>query len=254
MIIRDVNEAGKTIIGHRGSGAGMHPSGVRENTIPSFDLAFNEGANEIEMDLALTADDVIVIAHNDAVVCNRNQIKIQNIPFNELRKIQPDIPSLDEVMSRFPLNTFTAELKLHTQWDKIIDILEEKRLLAGDGRMKFISFNPDALLKIKRTVSEAYCVLIATTTEPRLSPFVTHKHIDWCKIHHIEEIAGHAWLFTERMIEKTHEAGLKAGLGQIDSNRSLRKAIRCHVTRLYTNRVGWLAENLIPYLRINKTR
>jgi glycerophosphoryl diester phosphodiesterase len=251
LTLRDIKEAERTIIGHRGSGAGIHPSGVRENTIPSFDLTFHEGAGEVEMDLALTSDNVIVIVHNDAVVYNRNKIKIQNITFNELRKIQPEIPTLDEVMSRFPHRQFIAELKSHTRWDHIIDILHEKGLLAGDGRMKFISFNPDALLKIKKTATETYCSLIVTATEPKFSPFVTNKHIAWCKINHIEEIAGHVWLFTERMIERTHEASLKAGLGQIDSDRSLRKAMRCHVKRLYTNRVEWLIKRLNPHCSKN---
>ena len=236
------NEIQQTIIGHRGSGAGIHPSGVRENTIPSFELAFKNGADEVEMDLALTADDVIVIAHDDYITSDRKKIKIQTIPFAVLRKIMPDIPSLEEVMNRFPSGRFIAELKSHTRWNHIIDILHEKGFLAGDGRMKFISFNPDALLKIKKTVSETYCVLIATASEPKFSPFVTNKHIAWCNDYHIDEIAGHVWLFMEKMISRTHEAGLIAGLGQIDSDRSFRKAMRCGISRLYTNRVEWLVK------------
>lgn len=236
------NGVQRTIIGHRGSGAGIHPSGVRENTIPSFEMAFKEGADEIEMDLALTADNVIVIVHNDAVLYNKNKIKIQNTPFNELKIIQPDIPSLNEVMNRFPSSWFIAEFKSYSRWDTIIDVLNEKGYLSGQARMKFISFNPETLMKVKSANPDVYCSLIATASEPRLSPFVTAKHIEWCLDHHIEEIAGHVWLFSDRMISRTHEAGLIAGLGQIDSDRSFRKAMRCGISRLYTNRVEWLVK------------
>ena len=244
----------QTVIGHRGSGTGKHPSGVRENTIPSFEMAFKEGADEIEMDLALTADEVIVLAHDEFIISKRKKIFIQDTSFAEIKKIHPDVPSLEEVLNRFPRGTFTAELKLHTRWDRIVDVMNEKGYLSSHARMKFISFNPEALMKVKTANPQIYCSLIATAAEPRLSPFVTSKHIEWCLSHHIEEIAGHVWLFTERMINRTHEAGLLAGLGQIDSERGLRKAIRCNVRRLYTNRIGWLTASLNRNLHVNKTR
>ncbi len=217
-------------------------------------MAFKAGADEIEMDLALTADHVIVISHDEYIISDRGRIKIQNILFNEIRNIQPDIPSLDEVMYRFPSGRFIMELKSRSQWDMIIDVLNEKGYLSGQARIKFISFNPEALMKVKSANPDVYCSLIATASEPRLSPFVTSKHIEWCLSHHVEEIAGHVWLFTEKMIHRTHEAGLLAGLGQIDSVRGLRKAIRCNVRRLYTNRIGWLTASLNRNLHVNKAR
>ena len=47
------------ICGHRGS-----PSKEVENTIPSFTLAMDEGANSIETDLCITKDKVIILWHD----------------------------------------------------------------------------------------------------------------------------------------------------------------------------------------------
>jgi glycerophosphoryl diester phosphodiesterase len=47
------------ICGHRGS-----PTKEVENTIPSFNVAMNEGANSIETDLCITKDKVVVLWHD----------------------------------------------------------------------------------------------------------------------------------------------------------------------------------------------
>lgn len=56
-----VTEMNKKIFvhGHRGS-RGTHP----ENTIPAFQEAVDSGANVLEMDMHLTADDVVVVFHD----------------------------------------------------------------------------------------------------------------------------------------------------------------------------------------------
>lgn len=47
------------IIGHRGS-----PASEVENTIPSFERAFNENANALEMDICLTKDNIPIVYHD----------------------------------------------------------------------------------------------------------------------------------------------------------------------------------------------
>jgi glycerophosphoryl diester phosphodiesterase len=47
------------VIGHRGA-----PNLAAENTIPSYEVAISLGANAIELDVCLTADDVLVVWHD----------------------------------------------------------------------------------------------------------------------------------------------------------------------------------------------
>jgi glycerophosphoryl diester phosphodiesterase len=60
------------VIAHRGV-----PTKVAENTIPSFRLALEEGANALEIDLCMTSDGRIVLWHdwnpNDAISLTREQ-------------------------------------------------------------------------------------------------------------------------------------------------------------------------------------
>lgn len=233
-----------TIIGHRGCGVGRHPAGVYENTIPAFRLAFDEGADEVEMDLSLTADNQIVMVHDEHIRTKRKKMAIRSLKLTELQSLRPEIPTLEEVLNYFPERRFTVELKSHTRWDIITDKLYDKGYLSAGGRLRIISFNPEALLRVKTQSPDIHCGLIATATEPRLSPFVTEKHIAWCKEHGIDEIAGHVWLFTGKMAARVREEKLQVGLGQVDTAWSLRKAVRYGVMRLYTNRPGWLVSQI----------
>ena len=48
------------VVGHRGS-----PDREVENTIPSFERALADGANGLELDLCVTADEEVVVWHDE---------------------------------------------------------------------------------------------------------------------------------------------------------------------------------------------
>ena len=50
------------VLGHRGS-----PLRERENTIPSFLRALQEGADGVELDVRVTKDKVLVVSHDNSL-------------------------------------------------------------------------------------------------------------------------------------------------------------------------------------------
>jgi glycerophosphoryl diester phosphodiesterase len=70
--------------GHRGA-RGVHP----ENTLPSFEAAFDAGVSSIETDLHLTRDRVIVL-HHDAFLDSSPNTLISQICLNDLRRYRID--------------------------------------------------------------------------------------------------------------------------------------------------------------------
>ncbi len=102
--------------GHRGARAVLP-----ENTLPAFEHAIQTGADVLELDLAVTRDNVLVVSHDpliNAAICSgpRPGVAIRQLTFEELRrydcgalrnpqfpKQQPvpgtRIPSLDEVLA-----------------------------------------------------------------------------------------------------------------------------------------------------------
>lgn len=100
-MIRPVN-----IIGHRGV-----PSLAQENTIAGSILAYEKGANMIEMDIYLTRDNVIVAMHDDTIDRTTNGSgNVESFTYEQLKSFvvngstafetQP-IPTLEEYFKEF---------------------------------------------------------------------------------------------------------------------------------------------------------
>jgi glycerophosphoryl diester phosphodiesterase len=74
--------------GHRGA------RGLRaENTLPSFEVAFDLGVSSVETDVHLTADAAAVLVHDPAVSVGGAQILIRALPLAELRALRADANS-----------------------------------------------------------------------------------------------------------------------------------------------------------------
>src|SRR5437763_10843944 len=72
--------------GHRGARA-MRP----ENTLPAFEYAIETGVDVLELDMAVTQDDVVVVSHDpllEASICTgpKLPVAIRSLTFEELRR------------------------------------------------------------------------------------------------------------------------------------------------------------------------
>ena len=114
------------VVGHRGAAA-YRP----ENTIPSFAHALELGADALEMDVHLTADEELVVTHDDTL--NRVTDGSGLVALHAWKSLQrldagyrftPDggrtfpwrgqgvrIPALKDVLDRFPAARFVLEIK-----------------------------------------------------------------------------------------------------------------------------------------------
>lgn len=160
-----------TIIAHRGASAY-----APENTLAAFELALRQGADAIELDAKLTADGQVVVIHDQTV--NRTTEgsgRVKDLTLAELRKLDAGshfdiafqgepIPTLDEVFKAVgQLTHINVEL---TNYSSIYDDLPGKvaKLVKRHKlfrRVIFSSFNPVALLRIRRLVPDAPIGLLA---------------------------------------------------------------------------------------------
>jgi glycerophosphoryl diester phosphodiesterase len=115
------------IIGHRGS-----PREHRENTLPSFQLAFEAGANGIELDVHGTADGEVVV-HHDASTNSRPGDKgpvalIAESTAESLRasatSVDTMIPTLREVLNAAPKRAVVyVEIKARAIEESVISVI-----------------------------------------------------------------------------------------------------------------------------------
>lgn len=160
-----------TIFAHRGASA--H---APENTLASFELALRQGADAIELDAKLTADGQVVVFHDQTVDrTTPHSGRVKDLSLYELRKLDAGshfdiafrgerIPTLEEVFKAVgQLTIINVEL---TNYTSIMDELPEKvaelvKINRLNQRVIFSSFNPLALLRIRRLIPEAPIGLLA---------------------------------------------------------------------------------------------
>ncbi len=144
------------VIGHRGA-SGLAP----ENTLASFDLALAEGAEAFEFDVRLTADGIPVVFHDPTLdrttdatgpLLGRTLADLENVDAGSwfttdgarfpFRGLGVRIPTLDDVLARYPETPMLLELKVVEAAGPVREAL----LRAGAvGRVVVASFEPAAV-------------------------------------------------------------------------------------------------------------
>ncbi len=117
---------------HRGAMA-THP----ENTIPAFQAAIDAGAHMIEFDVALTADNELVVIHDATVDRTTDGTgRVNDLTFQEIRRLDAGgwkseefagerIPTLDEVLEMMPVNIW---LNVHLKGDDILGSMVAEKI------------------------------------------------------------------------------------------------------------------------------
>jgi glycerophosphoryl diester phosphodiesterase len=101
----------RLVIGHRGA-SGDFP----ENTLLAFERALAQGADGLELDVRLARDGAVVVIHDATLDRTTNGSgPVATRTLAELRGLDAgmdqSIPSLDEVLERFPATPMIIELK-----------------------------------------------------------------------------------------------------------------------------------------------
>ncbi len=159
------------VIAHRGASA--H---APENTLPAFLLAVEQGAHAIELDAKLTRDGHVVVIHDQTVYRTTGETgTVREMTLAALRRLDAGshfdvafryerIPTLEEVLTVLGHRTF-INIEL-TNYASPADALPEKaaELVARFGladRVFFSSFNPLALIRVRRRLPETPIALLA---------------------------------------------------------------------------------------------
>jgi glycerophosphoryl diester phosphodiesterase len=167
--------------GHRGT-RGMRP----ENTLPAFEYAIAAGVDALELDMAVTKDNVIVVSHDPLLhppVCSgpKPEVAIHQLTLAEVRewdcgKVQnpafprqqaipgTKMPTLDEVFALAPKGKFLFNIETKIFADKpdltplpeefVRLVLEKVRKYHLESRVILQSFDFRTLIAMKRMAPE----------------------------------------------------------------------------------------------------
>lgn len=146
------------IIGHRGI-----PSIAPENTLDSFRLAYENGADIIESDVYITRDNQIVIMHDDTLTRTTDGTGyVENYTLAELRKLNANmqfidqypkekIPTLKEYLEEFKDKDVVHFIEIKSERPEII--IKLKQMIKEEGmedQVVLISFDKTQLQRVNK--------------------------------------------------------------------------------------------------------
>lgn len=216
------------IISHRGE----HDNrSVFENTLPAFEIARDNGVWGIECDIRWTADLVPVVSHD---ACGArlfgNSARIASLPFAQLRREIPAIPSLQELVTEFGGNT---HLMLEIKDEPLAQPDEQKAILqsqlSGLGAgidYHFLALQPELFERVD-FVSMDCCFPVSELNTARLSRAALAMGCGG--------LNGHFFLITDAVKRRHEAAGQRIGTGFIASRNCLFRELNRGVEWIFSN-------------------
>lgn len=223
------------IFAHRGA-SGYAP----ENTLEAFALAARMGADGVELDVHMTKDGELVVAHDEALsrvsngrgfIRDMTVAELKQLRFNKTHPEFPDatIPTLREVYELLGPTGLEINTELKTSHIRY-EHIEEKcvRLAAETGmteRVMYSSFNSASLLLIKRMEPNARVGLLRNP----LGKLNNRKVVDPWDLAHlvgIDAIHPHfSELLQYREAEKAHAKGMQVNVWTVNDEADIRRCL-----------------------------
>jgi len=228
------------LLAHRGASA--H---APENTMIAFNLAVSQGAPAIELDVQLSADDIVVVFHDRTASRTTNGSgKIRQHTLNHLKSLHagaafgstfPDarVPTLEEVLNELDPNIYlNIELKnLSSPFDslpgKVAKIIRKHQ---AKNRVLISSFNPIALTRMLRHLPSV----------PRGLLLHRPSHVDLCiflpgLISGFQTINTSITCITEYRVDSLHKLGKKVYTYTLNHPDDIQYALNCGVDGFFTD-------------------
>lgn len=228
------------IIAHRGASA--H---APENTLAAFELSLRQEADAIELDAKLTADGQVVVFHDLSLDRTTDGSgPLNKHTFNELRRLDAGshfdvafqgepIPTLEEVLKAVGLLTI-VNIEL-TNYANPFDDLPEKvalllRRMKLTHRVFFSSFNPLALIRIRRMLPECPVGLLAMSgSRGSLARSWPGRLLKYQALHPEQQDV------TEEMVERAHNQGSRIFVYTVNQADEMRRLFNLGVDGIFTD-------------------
>ena len=225
---------------HRGAST-CHP----ENTLEAFSAAIEQGADGIELDVHLSKDGEIVVAHDAQLERVSNgtgyindhtleELKALDIGWFPLEGNAYRIPTLSEVFSLVKPSGLFVNVELKTT-ERLYPDLPAKLLALADEygmgeRVIYSSFNHYSLKHIKALDPKARIGLLYELGI--VDPWVYANYVGADAIHpHYYVIAA-----LPETVALCHEHGVKVNVWTVDDPGAIRLMLKCAVDGIITNK------------------
>lgn len=225
---------------HRGASA-YRP----ENTLEAFSLAIEQKTDGIELDVHLTKDGYVVVAHDERLervsngtgfIIDHTLAELKQLSFNKLFPDQPAcrIPTLDEVYALIKPSGVMINIELKTT-EFLYPGLAEKlirleREYSMSDRVLYSSFNHYSLLELKQFNPEAKTGLLYALG--LVDPWVYAKYVSASAIHPAYQVIA----ALPETVSHCHENGVMVNVWTVDDPKVITYMFQCGVDAVITNK------------------
>jgi glycerophosphoryl diester phosphodiesterase len=233
------------VYAHRG-GAKLRP----ENTIPAFDHGLSLGADGLEFDVHLSRDGAVVVHHDAALDRTTTgsgplaSLTAAQLAALDAAKLWPEfagrgigLPSLREVLGRYPGIPLIIELKVNTP-ELAQRTIDDVRAAGALECVALGSFGTRAL-----RAARAYEPRIATGSsreETRLALY--RSWVRWpvrspaYRAFQVPEVAGSTRVVSPRFVRDAHAAGCVVQVWTVDEESDVRRLLAWGVDGIISDR------------------
>ncbi len=225
------------IIGHRGASAY-----APENTLAAFELAIEQGADGIELDVQMSVDGRIMVIHDfDSARTTNGQGLVAELTAAELQSFDAGqgqrVPTLDELFETLgPRVLYNIELK-YFGWrgrgleTAVADRIESFHL---ENNVLISSFNPLAIRRARRQLSRSVPVAILRRQDFKYGYLLAKSEADHPHFGMVDE-AYMAW---------ARKRGYRVNVWTVDEPDEARRLAALGVNGLITNKPDVILDSL----------
>jgi glycerophosphoryl diester phosphodiesterase len=244
MLLPVISYGQVKIIGHRGASY-LAP----ENTVASSELAWSLGADAVETDIYLSADNRIMCIHdsNTKRTTGEDHI-IKETGSGELRKLDAGsfkdvkyrgekIPFLSEVIKAVPKGKeLVVEIKCGSE---VLPYLKKEIRKYGKGRsFVFIAFDFKTISETKKYFPDNACYWLCS------NPGLFEKTLPQVTGAGLDGVSLSFGIINEKSIADIRKLNLELYTWTVDDPAEAKRLIGLGVKGITTNRPGWLREQL----------
>lgn len=232
------------VFAHRG-GAAIGP----ENTIPAFDRGLEAGADGLELDVHLSREGFVIVHHDSWLdrttmasgpVTAHTAAELAAIDAtSRFNRSEPraGVPTLEEVLQRYPAIKIIVELKQTTP--KLARaVIEAVRRADAAGRVCLGSFSLRAMRAAR--AHDASLATSAAKIETRLAVYRS-----WCRwplgrpryaVFQVPETSGRTRVVSPKFVRMAHQAGVAVQVWTVDAPADIHRLLDWGVDGIITDR------------------